>query len=176
MFTENDYQVVRSGGGSVHVFIAEDRTTSSVTTTMKPGEPVKKSAASGNYVIPLATGDPEIGTDEFVGVVFKESTETASADGEVEVFVVQPLRTLLRAKPTTTTNMDTQSELNGLKLDWVAGDVTASTGTNGIFTIDEDETDDADVHGFQIIDGDIRALTLDFQVHSMVCEAGPYVS
>ena len=63
MFTENDFQVVRGGGGGVEVFIAEDRTTSSVTTTMKPGEPVKKAGATSNYVIPLATGDPEVGTD-----------------------------------------------------------------------------------------------------------------
>jgi len=174
MFTENDFQVVRGGGGGVEVFIAEDRTTSSVTTTMKPGEPVKKGGATTNYVIPLATGDPEIGTDEFIGIVSKESTETASADGEVEIFRVQPLRTLLRAKPTTTGNMDTQTELDSLLLDWVCCDVTSSSGTNGVFTIDEDEGDDPDVHAFQIVGGDVRALTLDVIVHSMATSAGPY--
>lgn len=113
----------------VEGFLAEDRTTSSVTATMKAGEPVKRAGTGTNFVAPLATGDPEIGTDIFVGIVAEESTETSTADGKVDVDIVQ-LGTKLRGKATTAANMDTQSELDGLILDFVAFDATVpSTST-----------------------------------------------
>jgi len=89
------------------------------------------------------------------------------------VIQVLPVRTLIRGKATTSANMDTASELDGLKLDWVCFDDTASSGTNGIFTIDEDETDDPNVHGLCIMDGDIDAYTLDVIVHGLACQAAP---
>jgi len=173
MFTENDIKVVRAGGPT-RVCITEDRTTSSENATVKPGEPVKKGGATTNYVLTLATGDPEVGTDEFVGIARKESTETSTVDGEVEVISIIPIRTLLRGKATTSGNIDTQTELDGVKMDWVCFDDTASSGTNGIFTIDEDEADDPDVHGLCIIDGDINDYTLDVIVHAMATSAAPY--
>ncbi len=166
---ENDIKVVKNPGATL-VFQVDDRTTSSVTTTIKAGEPVK---VSGNYVIPVATGDPEIATDEFVGIARKESTETASADGEVEVITLLPYQTVLRGKPTTSANVDTASELAGVINDWVTFDVTSSSGTNGIFTIDEDEGSDPNVHGLCIIDGDIEKGTLDVIVHANATHAAP---
>jgi len=143
--------------------LAEDRTTSSVTAAMNPGEPVKRAGTGTNFVAPLATGDPEIGTDLFVGIVSKQSTETSTADGRVNVALVG-LGSLLRGHATTPSNMDTQAELDGLMLDFVAFDVTALTGTNGDFTIDEDEGTDPNVHGLMIIGGDIEAGLLDVVV------------
>lgn len=147
----------------VEKLLAEDRNTSSVTATMKPGEPVKRGGTGTNFCTPLATGDPEIGTDIFIGIVAEESTETATADGSVDVDIVQ-LGTKLRGKATTAANMDTQSELDGLILDFVTFDVTALTGENGTFTIDEDEITDPNVHSLCIVGGDTVKGTLDVLV------------
>jgi len=136
--TLNDVKVVKYPGGTV-LYEAEDRTTSSITATMKPGEPVKVAGTGTNFVQPLATGDPEVQTDEFVGIVRKESTETSTVDGKVEVTTLIPVKTVLRAKATTTTNVNTAAKLLALMNDWVTFDLTASTGTNGIFTIDSNE-------------------------------------
>ena len=170
---QHDFKVVKYPGPA-RTFIAEDRTTSSVTAQMEVGEPVKGAGATTNYVIPLATGDPEVGTDEFVGVVCRKSDEASAVDGDCEVITCIPARTVLRAKATTSGNMDTQSELNGLLLDWICADVTAVSGTNGTFTLDENEGSDPNVHGFQVVDGDIVAYTLDVIVHAMASIAGPY--
>ena len=172
---KNDIKVIKHPGPT-RQYLAEDRTTSSVTATIKVGEPVKVAGTGTNFVQPVATGDPEITTDQLVGLAASESTETSTADGTVNVTTLLPTRTVLRGKATTSSNMDTQSELDGLKNDWVTFDVTASSGTNGIFTIDENEGTDPDVHGLKIIDGDISLYTLDVIVHSMAVEAGPYVA
>ena len=68
----NDVKIVKADGGQYLTFDVQD-TTSSSDTQLLQGEPVK---VSGNYVIHLATGDPEIGTDEMVGIVSKDSTES----------------------------------------------------------------------------------------------------
>lgn len=172
--TVNDVKIIKYPGPA-RTYLAEDRNTSSVTATMKPGEPVKVSGTGTNFVAPLATGEPKVTCDQYVGIVGKESTETATVDGVVEVITVIPVRTVLKAKATTTANIDTQSELDGVKNDWVAFDVTASSGTNGVFTIDEDEGTDPDVHGLKIIDGDIVEYTLDVIVHAGASEGSPLV-
>lgn len=164
----NDIKVL-SGHGPVVTHEVDDRTTSSVVAALEPGEPIKK---SGNFVIPVATGDPEVGTDEFVGIVRKQSTETSTEDGKVEAVGFIPGLTILRGKATTPANMDTAAELLGLIGDWVAFDVAASAGTNGIFTIDEDEGDDPNVHGLKILRGNTVKGTLDVLVHSMATMAG----
>lgn len=173
MFTENDVKVVLNAGGT-RVCLAEDWTTGGETVSLKPGEVVKVGGTGTNFATIIATGDPEVATDELIGVVKKEGTHTSTADGEVEVITLIPVKTVLRAKATTSTNVDTQTELDGLKLDWVCFDLTGSSGTNGIITIDEDEATDPNVHGLQIIDGDINDYTLDVIVHAMACSAGPY--
>lgn len=165
-----DFKLV-SGPGPVLISEVDDRTTSSQTVALQPGEPVKK---AGNFVIALATGDPEVGTDEFVGIVRKQSTETSSVDGKVEVYCTVPGQTILRAKMTTGANADTLAELLGLIGDWICADVTGAgtNGPTGVFTIDEDEGDDPNVHGFKVIRGNIARGTLDFIVHSMATQAG----
>ncbi len=158
-----DFKVI-SGHGPTITYEVDDRTTSSQTVALEPGEPVKK---SGNFVIALATGDPEVGTDELVGIVRRKSTETSTADGKVEVLCTIPGLTVIRGKATTSTNMNTAALLLGLIGDWVAGDLTGS-GTNGsgnVFTIDEDEGDDPNVHGFKILRGNTTKGTLDCLVH-----------
>ena len=164
--TQFDVQVVKNPGPTLF-FEVDDRTTTSVTATLKPGEPVK-TYSNNQYIIPCLTGDPEIATDNFVGIVHKESTETSSANGKVEVTLALPMQTLLRAKATTTTNVNTVAKILAYKNDAVCFDVTASSGTNGIFTIDEDQTADPNVNGLIIYGGDAIDFTLDVFVHPNV--------
>lgn len=169
-----DFLVI-NGGGPVRRYQAEDRTTSSITTNMLPGEPVKVGGTGTNFVIPLVTGDPEVGTDEFVGIVFSESTETSTADGEVYVRTIIPVKTLMRAKVTTTTNFNTAGEKAGILGDWVACDVTGAgtNGPTGVFTVDENEGTDPNVHGFKVVEGSITRFTVDFIAHAGASEGGP---
>jgi len=126
-------------------------------TAILVGEPVKIGGTGSNYVIPLADGDPEVGTDRMVGIAASASNETASADGTVEVYMILPDSTVMRAKATTGTNIDTDAELLLLLNDSVTFDFSSST-----YTIDENEGDDPNVHGLIIVDGDIANKTLDF--------------
>jgi len=144
-----DVKVIKDGGAEEMEFDV-----AASATIIYPGEPVKK---NGNYALHLATGDPEIGTDEMIGIATSQSTNTASVAGKVRVLVAVPGKTIMRCKATTATNMDTAAELLGLMLDCVAFDLTSTT-----FTVDEDEGDDPNVHGLQIVGGDIAKGTLDF--------------
>jgi hypothetical protein len=144
----------------------QDRTSSSLTVTIKPGEMVKLAAAGSPYVIPILTGDPEIGTDIVVGIAATESTETASADGKVDVYMITP-ETVLAAKGTTAANIDTQAEINALVGDSVCADVATLTQT-----IDENEGDDPDVHGLVIIGGDPVAKELYVRVKTTALLSG----
>ena len=153
----NDVTIIETGGISAttsRTFRVQDRTTSGLTATIKPGEPIK---LAGNYVTLIATGDPEVGTDRMVGIAATESTETASADGFVDVKMIVPNSTVMRCKVTTPGNMDTDAELLAILNDSVTFDVTS-----GVFTVDENEGDDPDVHGLIILDGDIVNGTVDF--------------
>lgn len=151
---KNDVKIIKEAGGDYLQFDVQDRTSSS-DTQLLVGDPVKK---SGNYVIHLATGDPEIGTDEFVGIVAEASTETSTADGTVMVFVPVAGKSILRCNATTAGNIDTAAELLGVQLDCVTFDLTSTT-----FTVDENEGDDPNVHGLQIVGGDVSGY-LDFTI------------
>lgn len=166
-----DIDVIKHAG-PVRKYRAEDQdTASNRSATLKVGEPVKVAGTGTNFVDIIATGDPEVGTDQMVGVVVKESDDTASADGHVLVATLIPARTVLRGDATTSTNVDTASELNGLLGDWVTFDVD---GSNNV-TIDEDEGTDPNAHGLKIVDGDYNNGTLDVIVHGGASEATPLV-
>lgn len=159
----NDIKVV-SGGYGVKQFKTDDRTTSSETATLKPGDVVKRGGAGNNFATIVLTGDPEIGTDILIGVVAKESTETSTADGVVDVEIVGP-GTVIRGKAATSTNMDTEAELLLLLNDYVAFDRSAAN-SGGTLTIDEDEGDDPNVHGLLIVAGNTARGELDCFVHT----------
>ena len=154
---KNDLQVVDVAGRNVtpvRVFRTEANATAILV-----GEPVKIGGTGLNYVIPLATGDPEIGTDRMVGIAASNSSQTASADGTVEVYIPVAGSTVMRGKVTTPGNMDTDAELLAILNDSVAFDLAG-----GIFTVDENEGDDPDVHGLIIVDGNIDNGTVDFML------------
>lgn len=169
----NDFKIVKHGGPP-RSKVAEDRTTSSVTGQMLVGEPLKLQSEGATYVIPLADGDPEAGTDIFEGVCARQSDElAATTQGTVIVTTCLPIRTVVRAKVTTTTNLNTAAKLEALVNNWITATVTGVSGTNGIFTLDEAEATDEDVHGFGIIGGNITDFTLDFVLATSVTMAGP---
>jgi hypothetical protein len=149
----------------------DDRDTSSVTAAINPGEPLKI-ASTADFVIPFVDGDGEIATDTFVGLARKKSTETASAEGAVEYIAPIPGKTILRGLATTATNVDTTSELDALRGNYVAVDVTALAGTNGDFTIDEDETSDPNGNMLLILRGNTLKGTLDCLIHVLATMAG----
>jgi hypothetical protein len=161
---KNDVRIVDVGGANV----TPVRTfkTEAAGTAIKVGEPVKIGGTGNNFVIPLATGDPEIGTDRMVGIAASDSTQTASANGTVQVYIPIPGVTVMRAKATTAANVDTDAKILALLNDSVAFDLTGT-----VYTVDEDEGDDPDVHGILIVDGDKDEKTLDF-----VLKAGASIS
>ena len=130
----------------------EDYTTSS-STQILAGEPVKLSAAGGNVVVKLATGEPAIGTDIVFGIAASDDTATATADGEVEVYAPLP-GIIYRCKATTPANL-----AEGIRYDTVTFDLTGTT-----YTVDEDEGTDEDVHGLRIVDFDATNGTVDFEI------------
>lgn len=156
--SRNDVRIREWNDGFVRVVPVDDRDTSGATATIKPGEPVKMASDGSPFAILLATGDPEIGTDQMIGIAVSESTETASADGVVAVFVPGP-NSVLECKATTSTAFDTKSEIDALVNDCVTFDLT-----NGVFTVDEDEGNDDNVHGLRILGGDPNRAVVYFSV------------
>lgn len=164
--SQGDWKIRAPKDVSTMKCLVQDRTSSSLTTTIKPGEMVKKAAAGSPYVIPILTGDPEVGTDIVVGIAATVSTETSSADGEVDVYMITP-ETVLEAKATTAANVDTQAEIDALVGDTVAADVTSLAQT-----IDENEGDDDNVHGLIILGGNPDRKTLYVKVKSAALHTG----
>jgi hypothetical protein len=124
-------------------------------TTINAGEPCKIGGTGNNYVVPLGDGEPEPSADVVAGVASTTSTETASADGVVDVILPLP-GVVFRCSVTTPANMDTDAELLAILNDRVTFDLAG-----GVYTVDENEGDNAD-HGLRIIAGDIVNGTVDF--------------
>lgn len=163
-----DLKVIRNAG-ETFPFNVDDRDTSGASAVFEPGEPVKIGGAGNNFIILLATGDPEIAVDIFVGVGRRQSNELAASDGVMDVITLLP-NTMIRAFATTPGNMNTAAELLGIRNDYVTFDLTGA-----VFTIDENEGDDPNVHGLKIKGGDIVRGTLDVIPHINVTESGPLI-
>ena len=160
MSVQKTIEIIKRGYGVLPDIDVKDRTTSSMTAQMNPGEPVKRYTSTDQYALPVATGEPAHGTDIFLGITTKVSTETSTVDGVVDLELVGP-GTQLRGFATTVGKVDTSAKLLAIRLDFVTFDLTSLTGTNGDFTIDEDEGDDSNVHALMIVGGDIDKGTLD---------------
>ncbi|KKK89151.1 hypothetical protein LCGC14_2735990 [marine sediment metagenome] len=130
------------------------RVEANITLGIREGDAMKAAAGSGtNYAALLLTGDPEQATDIFLGVSKSGATNTALVDGIIDVEICVP-GTILEAKATTATNVNTDAKLLALLFDHVSGDRSAATAA-GVWTLDSNEGTDADVHGFMILDGRI---------------------
>lgn len=153
---KGDVKIVDSGDITTvgtNTFLVDDYTTSG-STQILAGEPVKISGAEGgNFAIKLADGEPAIGTDIMLGIAASDDTATSTADGTVEVY--KPLAGVVyRCAATTPANL-----ADGILLDCVTFDLAA-----GVFTVDENEGSDEDVHGLRIVDYDTTLGTVDFEI------------
>lgn len=155
------------------------RTTSTHVATIKPGEPVEKGAsgvvaASGNFAVLALGGSPAEATNLLLGICKEESSETSTVNGH-GVFYLVGLGTRIRAKATTPGNVDTIAKFDALVLDNVAFDgISAATGntTTTPYTIDEDEGDDPNVHGLQMLVCDIETGLIEARVVGGTCMIG----
>ena len=109
--------------------------TEAAATAILFGEPVKLKSAGSQYVIPLADAEPVVGTTTFVaGIAASNSTQTASADGFVDVF--KPINGVVYlAAAKSSAAVDTQTEYNALVNVPVLFDLTA-----GVYTVDTGAT------------------------------------
>lgn len=153
----NNIRVLK-GGMTVEEFRVDDRTTTSLDATIKAGDAVKTVATTENFAAICLTGDPEQGTDIFIGVTKSESTETSTVDGVINVEIVGP-GTVIEGRATTAANIDTDTKLLAFLNDYITFDRSAATSV-GVLTIDEDEGSDSDVHALFVIGGDIVKGTL----------------
>lgn len=132
----NNIKVVDVGG--LNVLPTRVYQTEANATAINPGEPVKFKTAGSRYVIPVADGEPVIGTTvAVVGIAKSASTQTASADGVVEVYIVDE-KTVLRAKAKSSTAADTDAEILALAGKRVVLDLTSS-----VYTVDTAAADGA---------------------------------
>lgn len=151
----NNIRVIKHG-----MTVQRLRTEANVQLSAAAGDAFKIGGTGTNYASLCLNGDPEQATDMFLGVSRSESTNTASADGVIDIELCVP-GTVLEAKATTAANVDTDAKLLGILLDFVAFDRSADT-VAGTLTLDEDEGTDPDVHGFMILDGRITDAMLFF--------------
>jgi len=129
------------------------KTEANVDVGMEAGDAVKIGGTGTNYAVLCLDGDPEQGTDIFLGITKSAGSQTAAADGEVDVELCVP-GTVIEGKANTTSNIATAANLLGVLFDFVAFDRSAATAA-GTITIDENEGTDQDVHGLMILDGRI---------------------
>lgn len=134
--------------------------TEAAATAIYAGEPVKAKVAGSNYVIPLADAEPVIGTTTAVwGIAQCNSTQTATADGYVDVYFPVP-GIVYSAAAKSAAAADTQAEIDALKGKRVVLDLTG-----GVYTVDTAAADGA-TNGILIVGGDYNTSTIYFQIRS----------
>src|SRR3990167_2846435 len=98
---KSDIKVVGGLSGGVFSWSTDDRTTSTHAAAIKPGEPLEAGLTGNNFALLLLTGEPvQASSTRFIGIAHSESTETASAEGEVEIEHIVPMCTVLEANAT----------------------------------------------------------------------------
>jgi len=134
-------------------------------TAMYAGEPVKAKAAGSKYAIPLADAEPVIGTTTRVlGIAATNSTQTASADGEVYVYDANDTQIVYAAKAKSSAAADTQAEIDALIGKRVLLDLTSSE-----YTVDT-ATADGNTNGVIIVGGNPDTAEIYFQFRPAAVE------
>lgn len=122
---------------------------------------VKFKSNGSPYVIPTV-GTHAIGTaTAIVGLVASAGTQTAAADGFVDVYMPLP-GVIYEGLPSTATNIDTLTELNALLGDRVPHEISATTDA-GNWTIDENGNE-GQTNPFLLVGGDFTVQTLKFMI------------
>lgn len=149
----NNLRVIKHG-----MTVQRMRTEANVDVGMEAGDAVKIGGTGTNYAVLCLDGDPEQATDMALGITKSGGTQTAAANGVVDVELCVP-GTVIEGKANTAANVDTDAKLLAILLDFVSYDRSAATAA-GIITIDENEGTDPDVHGLMILDGRITDAML----------------
>lgn len=159
-----DIRIVDNGGNQV--VNTEVWQTEANATDIYAGEPVRLKLAGSPYVIPLADGEPTLGTTvATIGLAASDSTHTASADGEVEVFVAQPGVTYaIKAKDSS--NIDTEAKIKALVGNTIGIDLTSNT-----YTIDTTDSSAA-TGGLIIVGGNVNNQEIYFRLRNAAMD-GP---
>lgn len=140
--------------------------TEAAATAIYAGEPVKVKVAGSKYVIPLADGDGVIGTTVGIaGIAKSDSTQTASADGTVEVYIPLP-GVIYAAKAKSAAAADTAAEILALQGKRVVIDLTS-----GSYTVDTAAADNAN-NAFYIVGGDFTRSVIYFMLRSPITITG----
>lgn len=124
----NDFHLIdaRSGVQTLPWQVA-----SGTANSIKAGEPTKQSGTAAVYAALLADADGVIGTMQpLIGVGAKLSTDTATADGSVDLALFLP-GMIWETQAKSSTAADTQSEINAM-----VGDLYIVDVTTGKFTMD----------------------------------------
>lgn len=131
--------------------------TSGGVSTIASSTPTKSADAAGSAtgaVVPMVDGDGTI-AQNFTGIAKSDSTDTASANGSVTLWLPLP-GYVYAAKAKTASTADTAAEIQALFRKRVVFDLTAS-----VWTVDA-AASDALVNCVTIIGGDYQTQTLYF--------------
>ena len=139
-----DIQPVEPGNGNASTTSLPFAVQASAT-DVQPGKAVK---ISGNYVVPMTTTHPVIGTDVVAGVTCSLSTQSASADGTIQVLMPLP-GVIYKCAALDPTTIATEAQLIGL----LNHQPYFNVDGNGKFTIDTTQNNAS--NGLRIVGGDI---------------------
>lgn len=154
MATPN-FKIVGAGAASIPTWTWQ---TEANAVNILAGDLCKLKAAGSPYALGLVDADLTLGTDlNFLGLAKTTSTETASADGTVEIYMPLP-GLVYEGKATTAANVDTAAKISALCGDRVTVDVSGTT-----VTVDENDGDGV-AKALLITGGDPVRGTLQFVV------------
>lgn len=125
--------------------------------TINNGEPTKTGAqisSTGFYVAPMVDGNGT-SSQEFAGIAKSVSTDTAAADGSLQVFLPTP-GIIYAAKALSAAAVDTPIEVNQLVGKRVVFDLTA-----GVWTVDT-AAGTATTNNVVVVGGDYTTSTVFF--------------
>ncbi len=129
--------------------------TEAAATAILAGEPVKIGGTGSNYVVPLADAEPTTSV-LMMGIAATSSTQTATADGTVDVYLASP-EVIWECKAKSAAAIDTAAELLGILNDVVAFDLTS-----GEYTVETASA--ASTNGLRILGGNISKGTVYFNI------------
>lgn len=160
----NDIRIISSGGRNTLDTYRHTVKTNGGVATISQGWPVKAQAAfsAGTTpgVMPAQDDDFTVATDApFIGVTSRASTDTASADGNVDVY--KPYEGVTYAALAKTASLaNTDALILALKGKYLSLDLTSS-----VYTFDTADTD-AIANLFMVVGGDSNLAEIWFQTRA----------
>lgn len=157
------FKIIDQGGHAVVPTVRFQTEANVAVGAITPGMIVKWKSNGSPYVIPVV-GTHAIGTaTAIVGLVASTGTQTAAADGTVDVYMPLP-GIIYQGFPSTDANVDTASELNALVGDRVAIEISATTDA-GNWTIDEN-AGESQTNPYLIVGGDPTVPVVNFMIRN----------